>query len=78
METLILDRAQLIFMCGPNDFHVEICKDLLIADTWIENLGILGRDVLNRFDITSDINNKRICLNRIQSIHPESFRTISV
>ncbi len=77
METWKLDRAGLLFLNVDGSFHLETCEDLLVADTWEEDyFGILGRDLLNRFNISSDIENKKIYLNRIESIQPELFKPI--
>jgi hypothetical protein len=79
METWKLDKAGFLFLNADGNYHLETCEDLLVADTWGEDyFGIIGRDLLNRFNIISDIETKKIYLNRIESINPELFKTIKV
>ena len=57
---------------------MEKCDGLLVADMETDDyFGLIGRDILNRFNISSDIENKGITITRLESIYPGMFKVIN-
>jgi hypothetical protein len=50
--------------------HREPCEIMLVCDLGWDYDGLIGRDILNRFDISTDIKNEKIHLDRIASVPP--------
>jgi hypothetical protein len=78
METWFLDSVCLIFLNDRGNYHMEKCDGLLVADMETDDyFGLIGRDILNRFNISSDIENKGITITRLESIYPGMFKVIN-
>ncbi|MCJ7443947.1 MAG: retropepsin-like domain-containing protein [Methanotrichaceae archaeon] len=82
IETRVLKDVGLIFINPDNnklelECHLEFCENLLVGpDGWTFG-SILGRDVTNRFNMNTDIENSKFSLTRIES-NPNHYEIFSV
>lgn len=79
METWVLHEAGLLFPGDENGIHIERCDELLVVDMPTDDYyGLIGIDILKRFNISSNVQSNQIRMNRVESILSDSFEIIGV